>query len=292
MHEKITKEPIDESTKEPNKEPARETPGESNTPDIDLQGGEAGVLLIHGLTGSPFELKYLARKLHKAGFSVKVPLLAGHASTLRQLRATTWQDWYVSALKAFDELCRNHSRVFVSGLCMGAVLALYLAYERQEKVSGISLMSTTLYFDGWSAPWYRHLLPIAFHTPIRHFFSYKERPPYGIKNESFRNRVLQLMEEKSIAYSSVPFKSMYELQKLNDNVKTLLHHVKTPTLILHSVEDDMASLRSVRFIERHIASKSLRTILLNDCYHMLTIDNQRDVVEKETIDFFNEHKQT
>ncbi|MCG6552686.1 MAG: alpha/beta fold hydrolase [Candidatus Magnetominusculus sp. LBB02] len=254
--------------------------------DIDLKGGGSAVLLIHGLTGSPFELKYLARKLHKVGFSVRAPLLAGHASTLKELRATTWQDWYACALRAFDQLCQSHDSVFIGGLCMGSVLALYIAIERQESVSGLSLMSTTLFFDGWSIPWYRRLLPIAYHTPIENFFSFKERHPYGIKNEVMRRWVLELMKEKRIAYSSVPLKSVHELQKLSDKVKQEAHRVKSPALILHSVEDDIASIKNVRFIERHIASTALRTVLLHDCYHMVTIDNQRSIVEKETIDFF------
>ena len=63
---------------------------------IDLLGGNHSVLLIHGLTGSPFEMKYLARKLNKAGFTVKGPCLEGHCTTLKNLSKTNWEDWYRS----------------------------------------------------------------------------------------------------------------------------------------------------------------------------------------------------
>lgn len=256
--------------------------------DLCMTGGEDAALLIHGLTGSPFELKHLTRRLHKAGFTVRVPCLAGHGTTLKDLRRARWQDWYGTVRETFEDLRRTHRSVAVSGLCMGAVLALQLAAEMGDSVSGISLLSTTLFYDGWSLPWYRVLLPLAYYTPLRYVTYYREREPYGIKNERRRALVVDAMNNGGVAYTRYPSTSMYQLFKLVREVKKTMHRVSAPTLILHSLEDDMASVQNAHYVERHIGSKTVRKVLLEDCYHMITIDNQREMAAEEVVNFFKQ----
>ncbi len=253
---------------------------------IEMQGGEHAVLLIHGLTGSPYEMKYLARQLNRAGFTVKGPCLAGHGATLADLKRTHWQDWYQTVVDAHQELKRTHATVAVAGLCMGALLALRLAAEAGDDVSALSLISTTFFYDGWGMPWYRFLLPLAYYTPVSRFYSFAEREPYGIKNEALRVRIVEGMRDASIAYASVPWVSMRELYRLIKATKKILPAVSTPTLILHSRQDDLASEKNAAFVRDRIGSHEVRLQLLDDCYHMMTIDNQRDVVAGETAAFF------
>jgi len=255
---------------------------------IDLSGGEKTVVLIHGLTGGPFELNYLAKKLNKAGFTVKVPLLAGHGTTLEELKKTRWQDWYDSIKKVVLELEAEGRPIYVGGLCMGAVLALHAAFDLKEKICGVVAMSTTLRYDGWSIPWYSFLLALNYYTPARYLYSYPEREPYGIKNERLRRIVVKGMKDNTIAYDRVPGVSIRELYKLANTVKKELPQIKTPTLILHSREDDTASLKNADYIERHTGASYVRKVLLTDCYHMITIDNQKELVAEELNSFFKE----
>jgi carboxylesterase len=255
---------------------------------IDMSGGEDAVLLIHGLTGSPFEMKYLARQLNRAGFTVKGPCLAGHGSTLANLKKTSWQDWYGTVYDTFKKLKQTHESVSVAGLCMGALLALKLADELGDEVTAISLMSTTLFYDGWGLPWYKFLLPLAYHTPARYFYSFEEREPYGIKNEALRVRIVEGMRDSSIAHASVPGVCMRELYRLIKVTKNIIPGVKTPSIILHSREDDLASEKNALYVREHIHTDNVRMVLLDNCYHMMTIDNDRDIVANETITFFKE----
>ncbi len=256
---------------------------------IDLMGGEHAVLLVHGLTGSPFEMKYLARQLNRAGFTVKGPCLAGHGATLADLKKTRWQEWYGTVRDSFRELKREHASVSVVGLCMGALLALKLSVDLEGEVSSIALISTTLFYDGWGLPWYRFLLPLAYYTPACHIYSFKEREPYGIKNEALRTRIVEGMRDGSIAHESVPGVSMRELYRLiRVTKKTIISKVTTPTLIVHSREDDLASDRNAAYVLDHIKSADVRTILLDDCYHMVPIDNQRDRAAGEIVHFFKD----
>ena len=255
---------------------------------IELPGGNHSVLLIHGLTGSPFEMKYLARKLNKAGFTVKGPCLEGHCTTLKNLSKTNWKDWYRSVRESFIEMKKSSDTVSVAGLCMGALLSLHLSYELGSEVAAVSLISTTLFYDGWSLPWFKFLLPIAYYTPLRFIYSYSETEPYGIKNKPLRERIVNLMNNDSIAYIKTPATSMHELFKLIREVKRELPTITTPALLLHSREDDLTSIKNPDYVEEKIGSKIVRKIILDDSYHMMTIDNQKDRVAEETIKFFIE----
>jgi carboxylesterase len=255
---------------------------------IDLNGGDKAALLIHGLTGTPFEMKHLADRLHKAGFSVRVPCLAGHGKTPDDLKGMNWQDWYGTVRRHFEDLKKRHEAVSVSGLCMGTLLALRLAHECKEEIKSLSLLSTTLFYDGWSLPWYKFLFPLVYLTPLRHAYAYEEREPYGIKNQSLRKRYAFHLKTNSIGYARIPSECMHELYKLVKVVKKLLPDITTPTLLIHSQEDDLASIRNAEYIKSRIGAKTVQTVYLHDTYHMLTIDNQKDKVSQATIRFFRE----
>lgn len=255
---------------------------------IKLDGGPAGAVLIHGLTGSPFELKYLAGQLNQAGYTVQVPCLAGHDGIVDDLKKTTWQDWYGTVRQAIEELRRTCSEVFVAGLCMGAVLALHSAYEYGSAIKAVAAMSTTLRFDGWSIPWYGFLIPLNNYTPLRYLYSYPEKEPYGIKNERLRRLVAKGLKDNTLAYDSVPGVSMYQLHRLAGVVIPELSAITTPTIILHSKEDDTAAIGNANLVEQRIGARNVRKVVLDNCYHMITIDNERETVANEMIAFFND----
>ena len=152
-----------------------------------IKGGRAGVLLIHGLCGTPAEMRFVANGLGREGYTVLCPQLAGHCGTADDLRATTWQDWLASAKAGLDELAKECDTIVVGGLSTGALLALMLAAEHPEKVSGLALYSPTIWLNGSKIPLKmriaRHCL--AFRAIARHF-NLASPQDYGIKDERLR----------------------------------------------------------------------------------------------------------
>lgn len=254
-----------------------------NNYDIDLPGGEPAVLLIHGLTGNPYEMKFLAEKMNKAGFTVSAPCLPGHSQTLEKLKDTCWQNWYERVRERYLELKQNHLKVGIAGLCMGAVLALELSFEFKD-IPAVSLMSTTLFYDGWTIPWYSFLIPLAYYTPIKYMYSFSERPPYGIKNDRLRKIVQS--NTATLVYDEVPGVVMDQNFRLISRVKKHMPRIKTPLLLIHAYEDDTASVKNADYVENHVGSTEIRKVLLQNSYHMVTIDNDRMLVAQENIDFF------
>lgn len=132
-----------------------------------LGEGPVGILLIHGLTGTPTELRQVAKGLAKAGnCTVYVPTLAGHCGDNSDLQATGWRDWYEGVRKTFVGVKQRHEQVFVGGLSMGAVMSMYLASEHPGQVAGLLMYSTTLKYDGWSINKMAFITPLLIRIPF------------------------------------------------------------------------------------------------------------------------------
>ncbi|HEX4548424.1 alpha/beta hydrolase [Pseudomonas sp.] len=256
--------------------------GEGNAGFV-LGDGEVAVLLIHGLTGTPTELRRVAVGLAKAGHTVYVPTLAGHCGGNADLQATGWRDWYESARNTFVGVRRKHRKVYVGGLSMGAVLSMYLAAEHPGQIEGLLLYSTTLRYDGWSINKLAFLTPLLMKIPFGvHLCSFEEKPPYGIKNERLRAIVERQMKEGQSSQAgllTMEGVTVRELHRLNAVVKKRMPSITTPTLVLHSIEDDITSRWNADYVERTLGGPVTK-VLLDDCYHMITVDLQyRRVVE-------------
>ncbi len=255
-----------------------------------LDGSRDGVLLVHGLTGTPTEMRFVGKRLASAGFTVYGMQLVGHCGSEADLLATGWRDWYQSVEAAYRRLARHCDRIYVGGLSMGALLALHLAANLPERaLSGLALYSTTLWYDGWNTNPLRFLLPLVLRLPFGQRYSFWEEPPFGIKDERLRQVVVSRMLSGDSVGGGLPVvrgQSISELHRLIRRVKRELHAVTTPALILHASEDDMTSVRSnADVLERNLAGP-VHKVLLDDCYHMITVDRQRREVADHTIDFF------
>lgn len=257
--------------------------------------GSAAVLLVHGLTGTPAEMKHFGRVLFRRGLTVACPELAGHCASIEALQATKWKDWLHSIEKAFDALRREYDQVFIAGLSMGALLALIVASKRKSKVAGVILLSSTFFYDGWNVPKFKQkfLLPIVLYTPLKYFLHWEETAPYGIKCERTRELVAAILDNKDaqtadkIGYFKTPATVILESVRLIKAAQKSLPEVVSPALIVHSTEDDMASLENAYYVEKHIASKHVETMYIDDSYHVLTLDKRKDDIAKRVAEFCN-----
>ena len=259
----------------------------SLTKDISYPGGDHAVLLLHGLSSTPQEMSYIARRLSQNGFSVLAPYIKGYGLGSP---CTSWQEWLVEVRLRYNQLSATHRTVSVSGLCIGATLGLALAAE-EPSVAALSLLSVTLFYDGWTIPWYHSLLNLAYRTPIRHFYSFSEKPPYGLKNEALREKVFKSMHQKgnsTIGSATLSMHHIFQAQALAQYVKARLPDIKTNCLLIHAIDDDTSTTANAEFVQAHIGSPVSRKILLDDCYHIITMDNERELVARETQWFFEE----
>ncbi len=256
---------------------------------IFLPGGKTGILLIHGLGGTPIEMKMTARGLNRAGFTVYCCQLAGHCGSEADLLATGWRDWYASAETALERLSAECDTVLTGGLSMGAMLALMLAARNPEQVDGCLCFAPTLWYDGFSLPWTRILLRPLYWTPAGQKYRFVEHEPYGVKDERIRAAVVKALtsgDSSEAGLLGTPSQSLHQFWLMIDVVKKQLKSIKTPVFIAHAREDDIASLKNAIYLQKNLGG-TVDMLVLDDSYHLVTIDRQRDIVIDRAISFAN-----
>lgn len=256
-----------------------------------LEGGRTGILLIHGLTGTPNEMRLLGKVLHKSGFTVYGMQLAGHCGTEGDLLETGWKDWYASVELAAQKLREKVDKFFIGGLSMGAVLALRYAALHPTTVAGVLVYGPTFRYDGWAIPRYAktwYFLLYAFRVLgifQRHVFT--EQPPYGLKDERLRATVSASMLKGDSAAAGLagnPWRSLTEMLLLSRATRPQLKQVIAPCLIIHAEEDDIADITNSHFVVANVSGQ-VEMVVLQDSYHMITIDRERKLVAQKTVDF-------
>lgn len=252
------------------------------------------VLLAHGLTGIPSEMNYIARHLHKEGYTIYCPLLAGHGVSEAHLAKFKWEDWYQSIADAYDLLSKKYSQIYGAGICFGGTLLLYLQAKKPGAFKGLALYSMMFRYDGWNIPWARTIakifsfaLPAMIKLPYFYNRSFSENHPYGIKSDRIRNKAVK-MGTLAGCLPGFPYPSLVQIYKLSDILKKLLPSITAPILLIHAKEDDVAHINNAKYIVDHIGGEC-QFHVLNDSYHMIHVDGERLEVAKLTVEFFKHH---
>ena len=250
-----------------------------------------GVLLVHGLTGTPAEMRVLAKGLNRQGFTVYAVQLAGHCGAMHDLVNTRWQDWLASVESGLTRFAQHVDQVVVGGLSMGALLSLAIAEKHPDRVAGVCALSTTFRYDGWSIPAYTKLaflLPLFRSLGIGRQRVFMEAPPYGIKDEALRTRIVEQMHAGNSAAAGLPgnpWWSIIELRALSAHVQAHLANITAPCLVMHASEDDISHVSNAHDIARKAVNTQVELVLLSNCYHMITIDRERRTVIARLNDF-------
>jgi carboxylesterase len=248
-------------------------------------------LLLHGLTGAPADLQIITRHLRHAGHRVEAPMLPGHGVGERELLKTGWRDWLAGAEAELFRLTDGGGKVLVGGLSMGAVLSLALAIRHPERVSGIACFAPTLRYDGWVIPKGSWFIPIGARIPLVNRYRFKERPPYGIKDERLRAKMAELLMSGAVAEAGLAFMPGRSLAQNLDLIRWTsrrLDQITTPMLLVHAREDDITDIRNAERLAATVRGP-VRKLYLEDSYHLVTLDRERNKVAKATLEFLEEY---
>jgi len=229
-------------------------------------GSDVGVLLCHGFTGTPQSMRPWGEYLASRGYTVHVPLLPGHGTTWQEMNATRWQDWYSCVDLAFRQLHETCGHVVVGGLSMGGALALQLAQEHGPRISGVVLVNPAVKFDDPRT----RLLPV-----LKHLVGSLEAIGNDVKKEGVTE----------LAYARTPVKAAHSQLVAWQSVIRDLPEVTQPVLLLRSPQDHVVPASSSALILSRISSRDVTEILLEDSYHVATIDNDAPRIFDESAKF-------
>lgn len=252
-----------------------------------IAGGKVGVLLIHGLCGTPAEMRFVAMGLARAGYTVHCPTLAGHGGTRQDIVSTKWQDWYRSAEAALADIRKECDTVIVGGLCLGSIIGLHLTANNRDKVQGVALFSPTLWVNGWAMPWYTKFFSLVRSRWIANLMEFPDAASLGIKCPRVREFVraaLAASGGSDFGTVGTPGAMLLEHRRLVSAAKKLLGRIDQPTLIVHSRQDDYANLNNATYVQAKLAAP-VDLVVLENSYHMVTLDKERHVVVERTRSF-------
>jgi carboxylesterase len=233
-------------------------------------GGRTGVLVLHGFTGSPQSMRPWAQYLAGAGYTVRLPLLPGHGTSVTDMARTGWTDWYGAASAGFDELRHACDEVFVVGLSMGATLALRLA-ELRPDVAGLVVVNASVISQDRRLA----LLPL---------LKYLVPTLPGLGNDIKRDGVTEL------AYDRVPLRALASLRAAWREVRRDLRRITCPVLHYRSRTDHVVEPRSGELIRAGI--RDVREVVLEESYHVATLDNDATTIFTGSVDFIRQYSRS
>ncbi len=244
------------------------------------------VIMLPGLCGSELEMGAIPRLIKQSGHTVAIPHIPGYSA---HTKITDYSEWIESVDILAQNLLRSHTSISMVGLSMGATLCLAVA-EQNQSIQSLVLLAPVLSFDGWATPWYHPLLSIMYKLGIRNWH-YKESAPYGVKNQELRRRIERAVKENKVSElgaAHLPARHLCQSLRLVSAAKKNLSQVVSDLLIIHSINDETASPKNPDMIIKNASSETKRIIWLSNCYHMITVDNEREIVVNETNQFINQ----
>jgi carboxylesterase len=235
-----------------------------------FEGNEVGILISHGFTGTTSGMKLLGEHLHKTeGWTVLGPRLKGHGETPQAMSLTTAEDWIRSIEDGISELQKRCKHIMMAGLSMGGCLTLYMAGKYPDLFRAIAPINACLYFG----------------APDFAAWAYDKNAPATIKGVGNDIKDPSITE---IAYADVPVPCIREIYGLMAITRDILPRVTAPALILVSPEDHVVPATNSDVIMQGISSDKREMLLLQNSYHVATIDYDKDLINESIRRFFKE----
>jgi carboxylesterase len=225
--------------------------------------------VLHGFTGNPQSMRPLAEVLAGAGYTVDLPLLPGHGTSLEDMVPTRWDDWRGAAERAYDRLRDRCERVVVCGLSMGGTLSCALAADHPE-IAGIAVVNPMV-----EPP------DEAYRGAIRSMLDAGTEVAPGIGSDIAKEGSAEY------AYDGAPLRAALSFFEGVDELNPRLSEIRCPVLLLSSRQDHVVDPVSGDVLARSVAGP-LERVFLERSYHVATLDWDAPVIEERVLSFCGE----
>jgi carboxylesterase len=221
-------------------------------------------------------MRYLGERLAARGVRVRGVKLAGHAGQPEELGAASYDNWYESAVNGLEELRQHGEPIVVVGLSMGAVLAARLTADQGESIAGVTLLAPAFFLPASTTLALRALRGVLGSIVERIYLL----NPAGSDIHDAAARSVHPSARL------MPLSAPLKLLDLNAVVKPMLARITQPALVMHARHDHTCPMRkNVDYVMRHLGSAEKRAIELDESYHVITVDSEKERVVDEVAGF-------
>ena len=233
---------------------------------LSATGNDVGVLVLHGFTGNPGTMRPLAEALVDAGFTVEMPRLPGHGTTIEDMMTTTWADWSGAAEAAYADLAGRCRAVVVAGLSMGGTLTAWLA-ARHPEAAGIVCINPAI---AAREPEVKEMVTLMLGSG--------ETVSPGIGSD------IADPDAHESAYEGTPLACALSLFEALDDLQPLLPAITCPVLLLTSTDDHVVEPASSDHLAASV-SGPVERVTLERSYHVATLDYDKELIAERSIGF-------
>jgi carboxylesterase len=228
-------------------------------------GSRHGVLVLHGFTACTQSVRPLAEAFAEEGYTVDVPLLPGHGTSVDDLDATGWADWSGAADAAYQSLAARCDQVAVAGLSMGGGLTAWLA-ARHPEIAGIVCINPLVRVEDDTVALVRQML------------------------EAGEDRIADIGGDiadpsaREVAYDQVPLRALLSLAQVGDEVAPSLDRITCPVLLMTSPQDHVVPTTNSDEMAATVRGP-VRRVSLERSYHVATVDYDSDLICTQAVEF-------
>jgi len=249
--------------------------GERSSSRVEARTNGKGVLLVHGWTSTPYEVRRLGIFLHENGYTVLGIQLSGHGTVPKDLEDVKWQTWLGDVRTGYEKLKESCTDVYVAGTSIGGNLAVLFAAENVD-VAGLVIMATPYKMRTESLA----LFFVKLLTKMKQKYRKKFYPPtFGLSTTITR----------LISYQTYPVASVIEAFEVVKEAREKLSQVNQPCLIMQSTHDHIVAKNSLEKIYAQIGSTVKEKKYIDKAYHTFISDIKNEHVFEDILNFLNEN---
>jgi len=246
----------------------------AKTAPFELPGERGACLLIHGFTGSPWDMLPLGEALSRAGIAAHGVRLPGHGTTPAAMLEARAPDWLLACDEALARLPGR--RVTVAGLSMGALLALVLAARHPGRIAGVAALAPAVRFRDRTLNSLRTLRAIA--------------PLLELLRPWVHKKTTDLLDPEALAAAPVlrawPSTRLRDLWEMQDLAWGSARRVTCPVLVMVAAEDHVVDPGGAAALARRLEkSPSVRFVRIENSAHIMPRDRNGELVAAEVTAF-------
>lgn len=228
-------------------------------------GSRLGALVLHGFTGNPSSVRVLADAFAAEGWSVEMPRLPGHGTTIEDMLDTRFDDWAAETEAAYQRLAARCDKVVVTGLSMGGALTMWLGMEHPE-ITALVCINAPIAMDP------------ELEAMVDDLIAAGETLLPGIGSDIAKEGVVET------AYAETPLLALKSLADTSAECRPRLGEIECPVLVLVSENDHVVSPTNSDIIAAELGGPVERASYPLS-YHVITMDHEADAVTKRTLEF-------